>query len=102
MAELSIGPSMLVDAAKTPAHAANDPAKVHDAAQQFEALLIGQVLKTVHEDGDEGWLGSEDQTAGPAMGMADEYFAQAIAKRGGFGLAQMISSKLQPAVPPED
>jgi Rod binding domain-containing protein len=36
------------------------------------------------------------------MGMADEYFAQAIAKRGGFGLAQMISSKLQPAVPPED
>jgi peptidoglycan hydrolase FlgJ len=80
----------------------NDPEKIRQAASQFEALLIGQVLKTVHEDGDEGWLGSEDQTAGPAMGMADEYFAQAIAKRGGFGLAKMISSKLQPAEnPPE-
>ena len=29
------------------------------------------------------------------MGMADEYFAQSMAKRGGLGLANMISAGLQ-------
>lgn len=81
----------------------NDPEKIRQAASQFEALMIGQVLKSVHEDGEEGWLGTgEDQTASSAMGMGDEYFAQAIAKRGGLGLAKMISAGLQPsAKPPE-
>lgn len=81
-----------------PSGSKNDPEKIRQAASQFEALLIGQVLKTMHEDADEGWLGTgEDQTASSAMGMADEYFAQSIAKRGGLGLATMISKGLQPA-----
>ncbi len=83
---------------KTPADGSNskDPKKIHDAAMQFESLMIGQVFKTIHED-DEGWLGSgEDASSSSAMGMADEYFAQAIAKRGGLGLAQMISRQLAP------
>jgi len=33
----------------------SDPAKIQDAAQQFEALLIGQILETASQDG--GWLG---------------------------------------------
>lgn len=75
----------------------NDPEKIKQAASQFEALLIGQVLKTAHEDAGEGWLGAgeDDEAASTAMGMADEYFAQAISKRGGFGLAKMIASGLQ-------
>lgn len=74
-----------------------NPSKIHDAATQFESLLIAQVFKTVHED-DEGWLGAgEDQSAGTALGMADEYLAQSISKRGGLGLAQMIERQLAPA-----
>jgi Rod binding domain-containing protein len=75
----------------------NDPEKIKQAASQFEALLIGQVLKSVHESSEDGgWLGTgEDQTASSAMGMADEYFAQSMAKRGGLGLAKMISAGLQ-------
>ena len=34
-----------------------DPAKIRDAAQQFEALLIGQILRSARESG-KGWLGS--------------------------------------------
>jgi Rod binding domain-containing protein len=78
--------------------ARNSPEKIHDAASQFEALLIGQVLKAAHEgeDDGEGWLGTgEDQTAQSVMGLADEYFARAIASRGGFGLAKGVSEGLE-------
>jgi Rod binding domain-containing protein len=72
----------------------NNPQKIREAASQFEALMIGQILKSTHEDGS-GWLGTgEDQTASSAMGMADEYLAQSMAKRGGLGLAKMISAGL--------
>lgn len=72
----------------------DSPEKIRDAATQFESLLIGQILKSVHED--EGWLGTgdEDQTAGAAMGMADEYFAKAMAARGGLGLAKTVAAGL--------
>lgn len=71
------------------------PEKIHSAATQFESLLLGQVLKSMHEDGEEGWLGSgEDQTAASAMSLADEYLAQAITTSGGLGLAQMIERQL--------
>lgn len=73
------------------------PEKIRDAASQFESLLIGQVFKTIHED-NEGWLGTgEDDSASSVMGLADEYFAQAISKRGGLGLAQMIARQLADA-----
>jgi Rod binding domain-containing protein len=65
---------------------------------QFESLLVSQILKSAHaEDG--GWLGAgeEDQTAGSAMQMADEYFARALTSHGGLGLARMISSSLDRA-----
>lgn len=83
--------------ASTPSNT-KDPAKIREAAVQFESLLIGQMLKSMHEDEGEGWLGTgEDQTASSAMGMADEFLAQSISKRGGLGLANMISRQLDDA-----
>ena len=82
----------------TPPQKADTPQKTKDAAVQFEALLVGQILKAAHEE-DGGWLGSgEDQTAGSAMQMADEYFARALTAHGGLGLARMISAGLDQAV----
>ena len=81
----------------TPPQKADTPQKTKDAAVQFEALLVGQILKAAHEE-DGGWLGSgEDQTAGSAMQMADEYFARALTAHGGLGLARMISAGLDQA-----
>ena len=69
--------------------------KAADAAKQFEALLIGQMLKSMRESGS-GWLGSgEDQAAESAMGMAEEHFAKALSASGGFGLSTMIQRGLE-------
>jgi Rod binding domain-containing protein len=80
-----------------PSQKSDSPQKTKDAAVQFEALLVGQILKSAHEE-DGGWLGpGEDQTASSAMQMADEYFAKALTSRGGLGLARMISASLDQA-----
>jgi Rod binding domain-containing protein len=78
--------------------AKDSPEKIRDAASQFEALLISQVLKSSHEDEGEGegWLGTgEDRTADSMMGLAEDYFGRAIAARGGLGLARMVASGLE-------
>lgn len=73
----------------------DDPAKVKDAAQQFEALLIGQILKSVREGGS-GWLGSGgDASNDVAMEYAEQHFATTIAKQGGLGLEALISQGLK-------
>jgi Rod binding domain-containing protein len=76
----------------------DSPEKIKDAAMQFEALLVGQILKSAHSEDEGGWLGTgEDQTASSAMQMGDEYFARALTAHGGLGLARMISISLQKA-----
>lgn len=67
------------------------PEKIEHAAKQFESLLIGQILKSMHEAGSSGWMGAgEDQSGESAMELAEEQFAQALASRGGFGLSRLI------------
>jgi Rod binding domain-containing protein len=93
--------SLISGVLSTPALAtgANSPTqKTKDAAMQFESLLMGQILKSAHEE-EGGWLGAgeADQSAGSAMQMADEYFARALSSHGGLGLAKMISSNLDQA-----
>ena len=41
----------------------NDPGKIENAAKQFESLLISQILKSMHEEGSGGWLGTGDDTS---------------------------------------
>ena len=85
---------------QTPGGTRDTPEKIRNAASQFESLLVGEMLKSMHEDGEEGWLGTgDDQTASSAMQLADEYLAQAISKHGGLGLSKLISSQLLPKQP---
>lgn len=80
---------------QTAAAPRNDPAKVRDAACQFESLLMGQLMKSMR-DSNSGWLGDdEDQAASTATEMAEEQFAKALARQGGLGLANMVVSGLQ-------
>jgi Rod binding domain-containing protein len=75
--------------------AAADPVKIEHAAKAFESLLIGQILKSSHADGSANWLGSDDDPAGDsATELAEEQFAQALAARGGLGLAKLITPGL--------
>ena len=74
------------------------PTKIHDAAQQFEALMIGEMLKSVRESSSDGWLGSGDSDASDsAQAMAETQFASALAAGGGIGLAKMIERNLTKA-----
>jgi flagellar protein FlgJ len=77
------------------AHQPDNPAKIHDAAQQFEALLLGQILRSERESGN-GWLGSGgDPAADSAIDFAEQQFATLLARQGGLGLASLISSGLE-------
>ena len=90
---------MDLQAAQTTARAASgrDPDKVHDAAQQFEALLLGQMLRSARE-GNTGWLGSGSDAAGNcATDFAEQQFATVMAQQGGLGLATLITKGLTPS-----
>jgi flagellar protein FlgJ len=75
----------------------DDPEKIKKVAGQFEALLIGQMLKSMR-DSEGGWLGTgSDDSASSAMEYAQEMFAQAMASKGGLGIANMVTKGLASA-----
>lgn len=79
--------------ARTAPPAGRPPQTLAAAAEQFEALLLGQILKEARGD-EGGWLGSgEDAGNATAAGLAEEQFAQALARNGGMGLsAQLVKT----------
>ncbi len=70
--------------------------KLHEAAQSFEALMIGQMMKSVRESSESGWLGSsgDDSSTTSAVEMAEQHFAKALAQGGGLGLAKMVEQSV--------
>jgi Rod binding domain-containing protein len=69
----------------------NDGSKIAGAAKEFEALLLGQILKSAHAEG--GWLGTDDDDAGEAaVGLGEEQLARVMAASGGLGLSKLIES----------
>jgi flagellar protein FlgJ len=79
---------------------AAQPSRAAAAAGQFEALLIGQMLKSERESNEDGWMGGGgDSAAESAYGLAENQFAQAIASRGGLGLAKTIQHALDSRTP---
>jgi Rod binding domain-containing protein len=78
--------------------AQNEAGKRTQSSRDFEALLIGQMLHSVREEGS-GWLGSAGDDSGgdssdAAFGLGEEQLAQAIAQGGGFGLGKFIDRAL--------
>lgn len=72
-----------------------ETSKIHNAAQQFEGLMIGEMLKSVRDASSDGWLGSGSSDASDsAQSMAEAQFASALASGGGLGLAKMIERNL--------
>lgn len=77
----------------------DSPEKISGVAKQFEALMIGQMLKAARESSGGGWLsdedGQDDQTGSLVMEMAEQGFSQAIAARGGLGIANMVTAQIE-------
>ena len=76
--------------------ASQSPSKVHEAAQQFEALLLGQMLRAERESGS-GWLGGGEDSSGECVtDYAEQQFAAVLAQNGGLGIATLVAKGLTP------
>ena len=75
----------------------DDPARVHEAAQQFESFMIAQMLKSMRENEGTGFGTGGDSAGASALSLGDEAFAKALGESGGFGLARMVESGLEQA-----
>jgi peptidoglycan hydrolase FlgJ len=71
-----------------------DSQKLEESARQFEALLIGQMLRSARESGGSWFGGGEDEASSSAVGMAEEQLAQTLAAQGGLGLSRLITDGL--------
>jgi flagellar protein FlgJ len=90
----SLAPLLAGTAAGGPAVQTDDPVKIRKAAQQFEALLLEQLLQSAKSAGG-GWLDSDgDSSEDCATGLGEQQLALAIAQNGGLGLANMIAKGL--------
>ncbi len=82
-------------AAPLQAKAAAESKKIADAASQFEALFLSEMLKSVREaSSGDGTADSEDQSGSSLTELAQEQFAQALAASGGLGFARMVTAQL--------
>jgi Rod binding domain-containing protein len=87
---------MKIDAAAllTPTTTSPKSKKVTETAEDFEALMIGQMLKSARADS-QGWFGTgEDSTSSSLIEMAEEQLAKVLANNGGLGLSKMITNTL--------
>lgn len=67
----------------------------HQTASEFEALLIGQMLKSARANS-EGWFGTgEDTSSASLIEIAEDQIARVIAEGGGLGLGGMIEKTLE-------
>ena len=72
----------------------DSPAKVKDAATQFEGLLIAQMLKSARES-TTGASGDEDHTDDSIKEMAEQQLSTILASSGGLGLSKLIVHGLE-------
>ena len=73
------------------------PAKIQQAATDFEALLLAQMLKSAREASGGGLTaegGDDSDTNTTMIELGEQQFAQALASSGGFGIAKMVVTGL--------
>ena len=73
------------------ASAAKDTAKLRDGAREFEAMMLGEMLKPLQFGGAPGDDGENGGGANDTMrGFGTEALCKSIAQGGGFGIANQI------------
>jgi len=69
--------------------------KLQKAASDFEALLLGQMLKSARESGEDGSDGEDSESNSSLMDLSEQQFAQTLANNGGLGIAKMVVAGLK-------
>jgi Rod binding domain-containing protein len=86
--------SPLVQSLQVRPVAKDTPARIRQAAADFEALLLGQLLKSAREAGGCGLSGDgddENEANSTMLEIGEQQFAQALASNGGLGIAKMVA-----------
>ncbi len=98
---VGIPPDILLSGAGQSTSPTNNQQKGMTAAKDFEALLIGQMLRSARQE-DSGWLGTGDDEAGSAAySLGEDQLAKAMAAGGGLGLAKVIAAGLAQQAAPD-
>ena len=90
---------------KLKTNAKPNAAELAKAAQQFEAIMVRQLLSPAIEPMMNGGMGGEKSKSGAGGGggvygyMLTDTLANSIAQGGGLGLANVINRQLSPATP---
>ena len=89
---------MTIQTVTTQAVPAGDPqqAKLVNAAQSFEAMMLNEMMKPLHFGNgvDEGGDESGEGAAGTIRGMGTETLSKALSAHGGLGIAQKIVAEV--------
>ncbi len=89
---------MRIDAIAPAQTAAKPDPKLVDGARQFEAMMLGEMLKGMSFGGSPDADGSDDAQTGASgtiRSFGTEAVAKALASTGSFGLAQQIVRQVQ-------
>jgi Rod binding domain-containing protein len=77
----------------------DSPAKIAKCATDFESLLLAQMLRSARQAGGSGLTGDDDdgnEANTTLLEVGEQQFAQALASRGGLGIAKMVVAGLTP------
>jgi Rod binding domain-containing protein len=67
-----------------------------EVAQQFEALLVAQLLSSARQAGGSGWLGTGEENSESGLAQfAEHQVALLIAQGGGLGLARTVEEAIR-------
>jgi flagellar protein FlgJ len=84
-----------VPARQVPLDQSGPSAGLRHAAEQFEAMFVGQMLRSVRESASDDDSDDDDGGANSAfLELAEDQFGQALAARGGLGIATMVTTEL--------
>jgi Rod binding domain-containing protein len=75
------------------------PRNAAEAARQFEAVLIAQMLRSARESGEGGMGPDQDSTSETMWDEAAQQFAKLLANNGGMGLAKLVEKGIQAPAP---
>lgn len=92
--------NMKVDTALLTPPQAEETRKIQKAAEDFEGLLIAQMLQSIRESALSAWQDKEqDSASSVALEMAESQLARTMAASGGLGIARTLTNSLKDSKP---
>ncbi len=70
------------------------PEKITEVVQQFESLLIEQLLRSMRTTESGSWMGAEDKSSESLIEYAEQEFSRVISNNGGLGLMKLLTDGL--------